>query len=442
MSTEVLFKGAALRVRQPIGEFWCAVIPARVLMIAASPDPLRMIVDEETPVTRPEWYAGLRMVGSQRGLSAKKLEEIGQYVDAMDATFPNSVILSANSQVPDANGESGSRDPGVPGVPWRIEEEDGCAQLVIPKNPKRAAIVDGQHRLFGFFRSQIKTRTEFQLLCAVFFELPLPLQATVFGTINTKQTPVRRAMALNLFGYNVGDEDAVHWSPVKIAVFLARRLNYAPDSPLYGRIKIEALDAPPAQFLPGATRALSLAAVVDGIVSLISQNPSRDGNVLKSERFLRRPAREDLELDGAPLRGWYCGSADRSLYEFIREYCVVCNDVFWKTAVRGSMMVRAVGVRALFGFLCEAADLLDVPKGAPAERSKFLVSFREACSQALRRVANVDFADSFFEASDRGRVRILNVLKIANGLTALREVSEADLVDYQRVMRVVRARTR
>ena len=292
MTDNVLFRGAALRVRQPIGDFWCAVIPARVLMIAASPDPLRVIVDDSDPPARKEWALGLRMVGSQRALSAKKLEEIGQYVDAMDSTFPNSIILAANSQLPSGEGAAGVDGDGM----WRIEEGGSGAQLVIPLNPRRAAIVDGQHRLLGFFRSRIQTRAEFQLLCAVFFELPLPLQATVFGTINTKQTPVRRSMALNLFGYNVGDEAPEHWNPVKIAVFLARRLNYASDSPLYGRIKIEAVDAPAAQFLPGATRVLSLAAVVDGIVSLISKNAPRDGNVLKSERFLSRPQRAEFTI--------------------------------------------------------------------------------------------------------------------------------------------------
>src|SRR6185312_8228342 len=104
MKEGVLWEGSALRIRQPIGEFWCAVIPARVLMVAASPDPLRVIADNPKETEQAEWKVGLRMLGSQRGLDPKKLEEIGEYVDALDSTFPNSIIIAVNSQIPNITG--------------------------------------------------------------------------------------------------------------------------------------------------------------------------------------------------------------------------------------------------------------------------------------------------------------------------------------------------
>jgi DNA phosphorothioation-associated DGQHR protein 1 len=381
MSDE-LFRGAALKITQPIGEFWVTVIPARVLLLGAGPDPLRLVVDKDDVSELAEWQQGRTLLGSQRGLNDRKLREIGAYVDALDATFPNAIIISANSdiateQIEDSEGVAEKVAPDAKSD-WRIDYVDGDAdraQLVIPTNPRRAAVVDGQHRLFGFLHSKVKTRKEFNLVCAVFFEMPLPLQAAVFATINTKQTPVRRAMALNLFGYNVDDEPREVWNPIKLAVFVARRLNWEKDSPLYGKIKIEAVNAPLPSRLPGATRALSLAAVVDGVTDLLSNTPAEDANTLKSERTLRRNKRKNLSASGPLLRAWYLAEADRSIFELVKEFCSVANDVFWKPAPPGSMLVRAVGVRALFSFMLQVGSTLGIPVEPPQDREEFVREF-------------------------------------------------------------------
>lgn len=410
--TSVLYRAPALRVVQPIGTFWVTVIPARILLIAATPDPLRAIVDKPGATSEREWSTGLRLMGSQRGLSAAKLKQIGDYVDVLDASFPNSIIVAANSALGEDSEELTDANN------WRIEHDGDHATIVIPNEPRQASIVDGQHRLLGFFHSKIDTRRDFQLLCTVFFEMPLPVQATLFATINTKQTPVRRSMALNLFGYNVDDESDEHWSPTKLAVFIARRLNFKEDSPLRGKIKMEALDAPPSSRLPGASRALSLAAVVDGVVLLISRSPSDDANILKSARSLRRKRRRDLPDDNAPLRLWYTMEADASLYECIRLFCDACYEELWKVAEPGSMIVRAVGLRGLFSFFHAASSKYGLPRTPPksdSERAHVLGSVFGIFRSVLRKASNVDFTSPFFEANDRGRMRITNLLRLLAG---------------------------
>lgn len=437
-----LFRGPALRVTQPIGEFWVAVIPARVLLLGSGPDPLRLVVDKEDVSQLDEWKQGKALLGSQRGLNDRKLKEIGAYVDALDATFPNAIIISANSDIattPQDETKETAKTKTRKEQDWFIDydeddEDEQHPQLVIPANPRQAAIVDGQHRLFGFLHSKVKTRQEFRLVCAVFFEMPLPLQATLFATINTKQTPVRRAMALNLFGYNVDDEAADLWSPVKLAVFIARRLNWQEDSPLFGKIKIEAADAPTPSRLPGATRALSLAAVVDGVADLLSNTAAQDANTLKSERTLRRKKRRDLPSGGPLLRAWYLAEADRSIFELVREFCMAANDVFWRNAPSGSMLVRAVGVRALFSFLLQAGRTLGVPVPPPDDRERLIAEFGMHARTALRKASGIDFADLFFEASGRGQVRITNVLLVSNGIVAVNSLPGDDLDDYRRVL--------
>ncbi|MBP8808959.1 MAG: DGQHR domain-containing protein [Kofleriaceae bacterium] len=439
-----LFRGPALRVSQPIGDFWVAVIPARILLLASAPDRLRVVVDEGDPTSLTEWKQGKAMLGSQRGLNDQKLKEVGAYVDALDATFPNAIIISANSDLATASQEE-TKDAASAKTnekqDWFIDydeddQEEKHPHLVIPANPRQAAIVDGQHRLFGFFHSKIETRRDFRLVCAVFFEMPLPLQATVFATINTKQTPVPRAMALNLFGYNVEDEAAEVWSPTKLAVFIARRLNWQEDSPLFGKIKIDAADAPTPSRLPGANRALSLAAVVDGVAHLLSNTASQDANTLKSERTLRRRKRRDLPNDGPLLRAWYLAEADRSIFEVVREFCMAANDVFWKNAPTGSMLVRAVGVRALFSFLLQAGETLGVPASPPNDRQQFVTEFGAHARRALSKASSIDFTDVFFEASGRGQARITNVLLISNGILSIDSLPEGDSNDYRRVLGV------
>ena len=198
------------------------------------------------------------------------------YVDGVDSTFPNSLILAAPSQ----------RVDDLEGEPWQLERsDDGCDHIVIPPAAAKASVVDGQHRLYSFFHSQIERRQEFELLCSVFFDMPSTVQAFVFATVNTNQKAVRRGMALNLYGYDIDDEPRERWSPEKVAVFLVRRLNFDKNSPLCARVKIDAEGAPVPTLLPGATRPLPLAALVDGILRQISQRPKSDREHLRSERL-------------------------------------------------------------------------------------------------------------------------------------------------------------
>jgi DGQHR domain-containing protein len=93
-----------------------------------------------------------------------------------------------------------------------------------------AAVVDGQHRLFGF-EAVSDERKKMPLACAIFLDLPTPQQASVFATINFNQKPVSKSQTYELFGYNLDDEPPESWSPEKLSVFIARKLNVDPQSP-------------------------------------------------------------------------------------------------------------------------------------------------------------------------------------------------------------------
>jgi DGQHR domain-containing protein len=126
---------------------------------------------------------------------------------------------------------------------WTVKpENNGVVRLIVPTDEQLAAIVDGQHRLYGFEEVEDPKLRQMPLACAVFLDLPTPQQASIFATINYNQKPVDKSQTYQLFGYNLDDEPAESWSPEKLAVVLTRKLNVDERSPLKDRIQIAAQD--------------------------------------------------------------------------------------------------------------------------------------------------------------------------------------------------------
>lgn len=163
------FMSPALKVIQPLGIFYVAVLPAEILLETTFSDQLRATKDDGT---------GYELRGTQRAITMDRLRDIAAYINRYDSGFPNSIILAAN-----LNGENGTIDEDE-AVRWSISEKPGCDSYVlnIPSARKLAAIIDGQHRLFAFrFADSIRLKTE--LICSIFIDLPRPFQAQLFATI-------------------------------------------------------------------------------------------------------------------------------------------------------------------------------------------------------------------------------------------------------------------
>src|ERR1700676_1519049 len=80
------FAVSALKVRQPIGEFFVGVLDSRRLCEITHFDIRRILHEREF-----ETYLGI-----QRPLNEDRVEEIEQYVQTIDACFPTAVILSVS----------------------------------------------------------------------------------------------------------------------------------------------------------------------------------------------------------------------------------------------------------------------------------------------------------------------------------------------------------
>jgi DNA phosphorothioation-associated DGQHR protein 1 len=389
------FTAAALKVSQPLGIYYVAVLPAELLLETCFSDQLH---------ATKSTGAGYELQGTQRGMTLERLRAIAEYIGRYDSAFPNSVILAANYKEDDGTIEEEDS------IRWSITEKQNpeSYSLTIPTGRKLAAIIDGQHRLFAFGYAAA-SRLGTQLICSVFLDLPKPFQAQLFATINSTQRPVDKSLTYELFGYNVGEESEKYWSPDKLAVFLARKLNMESDSPLKGRIIV----APENDFSfetisEGMSWRVSMATVVEGILRLISSNPKRDTNQLLTPKPNERTLlKTRVPNDKSALRQAYIDGNDRLIYLTVRNFLEAAEKVFWANAKNGSFITKTVGVQALFDILrklaFKALDGKDVSV-------KFFVT-------QLSPASNIDFSDAAFKsASGSGRTQIRHAIETAIGL--------------------------
>lgn len=339
----------AIRIRQPLGDFFAFSIRADVLdrLTYSLPAEVRARLESETD----ELKGGYSIFGSQRPEKKTRLQEIASYIRTTDAAFPNSIILAANYgadglYIDDERRRWVARDLGN-GF-WNLEIPEGV--------DASASIIDGQHRLHAFRHlPEGAPEREMELLCVVYLGLPTPYHAYLFATINFNQKKVDRSLAYELFGFDVDERPPKLWSPETLAVYLTRLLNTDRASPLYRCISPAAdsevifYDSPPRE---GHVQ-VSIATVVDGILRLISRNPQEDRNRIRRPDNRER-GRECLDPIGAlPLRDFYREGNDRAIFEILVNYFQAVRSKIWEPAGPGSYLRKTVGVQALFDVLRE-----------------------------------------------------------------------------------------
>ena len=363
---------------------------------------------------------GYSLEGTQRLTKDSRLTEIADYIQRVDAVFPNSIIVAANhnsnlgydqgeseaiERERNGDGSIENLDIESESLVWTIREiNEGIYRLCIPSNAQTAAIIDGQHRLFSFAKVDADTLASMNLLCSIFFDLPKALQAQIFATINSTQKRVDRSLTFELFGYNVFEEDEDYWTPDKLAVFFTRKLGTDENSCLRGHIAVAPkLDEGLKNLASQKKWNVSTAVVVDGILRLISSNPKRDSNFMKKGKARTR---EDLGREGSrdnsPLRELFTDVNDALLYTMVSNYLSACHQVFWQKSSNDSFIKKTVGVQALFDILREISKQSLNDKNI--RESYFIEQFGTA--------GTIDFSlESFKIPAGRGRTKIRRAIK-------------------------------
>jgi DNA phosphorothioation-associated DGQHR protein 1 len=413
----------AIKINQPMGTFFAVSLPAHILLDVCFSDLMRAERD----------LLSYTLTGTQRVKRDNRLQQIAEYIDRTESAFPNAIILAANYHEsgytldeylelnPD---DDDSIDPqklnsdkkSLVDARWKITSSvDGHYELTIPSKEKLAAIIDGQHRLFAFASQALKNqdRRDMDLLCSIYLDLPKAYQAQLFAIINSTQKPVDKSLTFELYGYNISEEKSESWTPDKLAVFFSRKLATEQDSPLCGRIKIAAKTDEALTALGEETSwKVSTAVIVEGIMKLISSNPTRDSNVIlghkaPSRSILRtnpNPPRKDKSV----LREAYINCNDTFIYTIVLNFLKACDDVFWKKVSINSFITKTVGIQALFDIL-----RLLVPQALNYKNIS-----EDFFNEKLSLAANIDFTDSEYNASGSGRSKIRRSLVNAIGLQA------------------------
>lgn len=400
----------ALKVKQPLSEFYIITIKAQDLLSISFSEPLQYI-DENG-----------NLKGSQRPPDEKRLKEIGKYIDSVEMAFPNSIILAANYT---SQGQISTDTTER----WNIVEDINCGicNIRIPTDKKLAAVIDGQHRLNAFkYVGNLERFSNLQLVCSIYFDLPNSYQAFLFATINSNQKRVDRSLALEQFGYNVGEEPEKVWTPEKFAVFLSRKLNIdSINSPFYKHIKVAPLN-PENLFRDGVGNSwvISTATVVDGILSLITSNPKRDRIEMQQKSIFTGRNRDMLskQIDYSPLRNTFISGQDQTIYDTIINYFNSVSKFLWQDAPENSYITKTVGIQACFDIL---KLFLQKNSTEPTE-----INFDNYFST----IVHVDFSDKFYQASGIGRSRIKNTLGLAFNLVSRARIKKDNLYYYDTIL--------
>ncbi len=404
----------AIKIVQPLADFYLTKFKAK--------DLLKLCFSERLQYTDEKG----RLKGSQRQVNIDRLREIGRYIDSVEMSFPTSIVLAANyNEEGDIIFDEETR--------WVIKEEkDDIYEIIIPKIAKQAAIIDGQHRLFAFEYISKMERLDIDIPCAIFFDLPNSYQAFLFATINGNQKSVSRSLALEQFGFNVEDEEKKSWTPEKFAVYTSRKLNFSETdkSVFFGKIKLAPIynEDEFKDFLKKES-IVSTAAIVDGILKLITKNPKRDRvemgqiNIFKGRN---RKMLKDIQ-DNSPLREMFIDQKDDDIYRIIKSFFKNVDAILWKNHRDGDYLIKTVGIQALFEILKEI--LL---------REKGTIDFQSIeafFKNKLELFKDIDFSDNFFTASGLGKSRIQNTMLLRLNYKSTDKIKNSnDVVNYTRIL--------
>lgn len=386
----------AIKVVQPLGEFYIAKIKARDLLKISTSQVARY--DKKGNV-----------IGNQRPINIDRLKAIAKFIQSEEMSFPTSIIVAANVN---ADGIIYDDEDNR----WNIKTTliADVYELEIPEHCVSSLIIDGQHRLKAFEEKTLDdSYRDIELVCSIFFDLPGSYQAYLFATINGNQKRVDKSLALELFGINLDNEAQNTWSPEKLAVYITRRFNFTKGSPLEGKIRLAPLcdaDTDKSKWL------LSTAAMVEGITKLISSNPQRDRDELvrKRKNFFEDKSRRVLKeiSDKSVLRELYIETKDEEIYLKLYNYFSSVNKLLWTNADAGSIINKTIGISALFDVL---KSLL--------EKYGNISNFDEY----IRKLINIPYSDNYFSLSGKGKSRLKRVMKFHIGLNTENDLQEEDM---------------
>lgn len=305
MDKQNYIKIRILEISQNIGSFYIGIAKAKDVKKICYAEARRVSLDDL------EEYMGM-----QRPLSKSRVKEIQEYVKTNDATFPNSIILSLEEDA------------------FIIEK----GIMYVKKDINSSNILDGQHRLAGFFGDE--SEKDFELIVTLFPGLSLEDQAYLFSVINTKQNKINPSLAQELYAF------ANLETPQKITHNLAVEFNNSDRSPWQNLIKRLGKKG------PHGTEILSQSTFAKGIIELICNDKDsytiRD--ILKTNKNNRISLKDKFNYKSEKRIFWepYLDKRDDFIYQTLKSFFQVVRDSFKNEWGNGKyILTKTTGYSAL-----------------------------------------------------------------------------------------------
>lgn len=332
-----------VRVSQPIGDFYVAAIDSAQLREITYYDVRTMVEGREI-----DEYLGI-----QRQVNPKRVKEIGQYVNTVDACFPTAVILAVD-------GRCAIFDEKERVLVLKNVIEDGNR---IVDRTQIARVLDGQHRIEGLFHLA-PGHPPFEVNVSIFIEMDIESQAYIFSVVNLAQTKVNKSLVYDLFEYSRAR------SPQKTGHTIAVALDRAVASPFHRRIKRLGV-ATAGRF----TETLTQATFVEALLPFMTTNPTQDRDI-----FLRgrTPSKANAdELRKLIFRNMFIEERDLEIADNLFNYFSAVRarwPTAWEGMSDGAMLNKTNGFKALMRLFRPVYLFLSEPGGV-VEADRFASMF-------------------------------------------------------------------
>lgn len=325
----------ALRIEQPIGEYYIASISSKLLCEITQFDVRRIRNERDI-----ETYLGI-----QRPLNNKRVKELNSYVNTVDACFPTAVILA----IP---GRCTSYDENQRLMTLENFPSDDEGERVLYR--EIAKVLDGQHRIEGL--RAYEGDSDFQVNVSIFVDIDVAEQAYIFSTVNLAQTKVNKSLVYDLYDL------AKSRSPQKLAHNIAVALDGHKDSPFYKRIK-RLGRATEGRF--GET--ITQAAFVSSLMKYLSDDEVKDRDI-----YMRGGKPEwavSEESHKLIFRDMMLKEMDMEITDIIWNYFGAVNHRWpeaWGASGKGMILNKTNGFKALMRFLRDAYLYVASPGVVPS----------------------------------------------------------------------------
>lgn len=364
-----------LEANQPIGVMYIGVIDSEDLEKITFADVRRL--RDGTENREVEDYIGI-----QRKLDSRREKIIGKYVNLVDATFPNSIIISVSSEHAEY-----IKNKGV----LRLEYKDDIAK-----------VLDGQHRIAGFQKYEGKRGT-FELIVTIYVDMELEDQAIVFATINKEQKNVSNSLVTDLFAF------AESRSPQKTGHNIARALNKKKGSPFFDKIKILGT-------AESSNETITQSTFVDSILKYITRDKQSDRDFYrrnKKDESQKLPHIDEKESKRLFLRNIFIDDVnDIKIAQLLWNYFYAVQQkwpIAWNIPANNNILNKSTGFIALMRFFKDAYLSFD-RIGQIITKEEFMTCFE-----------NIDLTDADFNRDKYvpggiGQSALYNDLKEMSGI--------------------------